>query len=164
MPQLEQISTFPSQIFWLVITFAALFFVMWRIAVPRIADVLEARQKRIDDNLDKAETAKKEAEAAIEAYEQSRVVAALAYMLDHIKQKRDRALTDALAASDPSERVEALQTQADELKEPHAKELRYKKPIRENGRRLPSYENVRAFALAIAIARAGVRADTAAGA
>ncbi len=71
MPQLEQIATFPSQIFWLVITFAALFFVMWRIAVPRIADVLEARQKRIDDNLDKAEAAKKDAEAAIEAYEAS---------------------------------------------------------------------------------------------
>jgi len=71
MPQLEQIATFPSQIFWLIVTFAALFFVMWRIAVPRIADVLEARQKRIDDNLDKAETAKKEAEAAIEAYEAS---------------------------------------------------------------------------------------------
>ncbi|MEQ8666365.1 MAG: F0F1 ATP synthase subunit B' [Rhodospirillales bacterium] len=71
MPQLEQIATFPSQIFWLIVTFTALFLVMWRIAVPRIADVLEARQKRIDDNLDKAETAKKEAEAAIEAYEAS---------------------------------------------------------------------------------------------
>ena len=71
MPQLEQIATFPSQIFWLIVTFAALFLVMWRIAVPRIADVLEARQKRIDDNLDKAEAAKKEAEAAIEAYEAS---------------------------------------------------------------------------------------------
>lgn len=71
MPQLEQIATFPSQIFWLIVTFAALFMVMWRIAVPRIADVLESRQKRIDDNLDKAETAKKDAEAAIEAYEHS---------------------------------------------------------------------------------------------
>ena len=71
MPQLEQIATFPSQIFWLVVTFAALFLVMWRIAVPRIADVLESRQKRIDDNLDKADAAKKEAEAAIETYEAS---------------------------------------------------------------------------------------------
>lgn len=71
MPQLEQIATFPSQIFWLVVTFAALFLVMWRLAVPRIADVLESRQKRIDDNLDKADAAKKDAEAAIEAYEAS---------------------------------------------------------------------------------------------
>jgi len=71
MPQLEQIATFPSQIFWLAVTFAVLFLVMWRVAVPRISDVLESRQKRIDDNLDKADASKKEAEAAIEAYEAS---------------------------------------------------------------------------------------------
>ena len=70
MPQLD-ISTFSTQIVWLVITFAALFLVMWRIAVPRISDALEQRQKRMDDNLDKAAEFKKEAEAAIEAYEQS---------------------------------------------------------------------------------------------
>ena len=68
MPQLD-ISTFPSQIFWLVITFIAMFLIMWRISVPKIADALEARQKRISDNLGRAEDIKKEAEAAIEAYE-----------------------------------------------------------------------------------------------
>ncbi|MGH6660844.1 MAG: F0F1 ATP synthase subunit B', partial [Rhodospirillales bacterium] len=56
---------------WLVITFTALFLVMWRLAVPRIADVLEARQKRIADNLAKAEASKKEAESALAAYEQA---------------------------------------------------------------------------------------------
>lgn len=70
MPQLD-ITTFSTQIVWLVITFAALFYVMWRVAVPRISDALEQRQKRMDDNLDKAAEFKKEAEAAIEAYEQS---------------------------------------------------------------------------------------------
>jgi F-type H+-transporting ATPase subunit b len=68
MPQLD-ISTFPSQIFWLTVTFAALFIVMWKVAVPRIAGVLESRQRRIEDNLDKAAEFKKGAEAAIEAYE-----------------------------------------------------------------------------------------------
>lgn len=68
MPQLD-VTTFASQIIWLTITFAALFFVMWKVAVPRISDVLEARQRRIEDNLDKAATFKKDAEAAIEAYE-----------------------------------------------------------------------------------------------
>ncbi|MBT3559127.1 MAG: F0F1 ATP synthase subunit B' [Rhodospirillales bacterium] len=68
MPQLD-ISTFPSQIFWLTVTFAALFLIMWKVAVPRIADVLESRQRRIEDNLDKAAEFKKDAEAAIEAYE-----------------------------------------------------------------------------------------------
>jgi F-type H+-transporting ATPase subunit b len=70
MPQLD-ITTFSTQIFWLVITFGALFLVMWRVAVPRISDALEARQKRIDDNLSKAAEFKKEAEAAIAAYEES---------------------------------------------------------------------------------------------
>ena len=70
MPQLD-INTYLPQIVWLLITFTALFLVMWRVAVPRIADVLEARQKRIDDNLDKAADSQKEAEAALEAYEAS---------------------------------------------------------------------------------------------
>ncbi len=68
MPQLD-ITTFPSQILWLIVTFAALFLIMWKVAVPRIAEVLESRQQRIDDNLDRAGELKKEAEAAIEAYE-----------------------------------------------------------------------------------------------
>ena len=54
MPQLD-VSTFLPQVVWLVITFTALFLLMWRVAVPRIADVLEARQRRIEDNLDKAQ-------------------------------------------------------------------------------------------------------------
>lgn len=70
MPQLD-VNTYLPQVVWLVITFAALFLIMWRVAVPRIADVLEARQKRIDDNLDKAAETKKEAEEALEAYEKA---------------------------------------------------------------------------------------------
>ena len=70
MPQLE-ISTFLPQIFWLVITFAALYVVMWKIAVPGIAEVLESRQKRIEVNLEKAAKAKQEAEETLSAYEDS---------------------------------------------------------------------------------------------
>ena len=70
MPQLD-VTTFSSQIFWLVITFIALLLVMWRISVPKISDALEARQKRIDDNLARAEELRKEAAAAIGAYESS---------------------------------------------------------------------------------------------
>ena len=70
MPQLD-ITTFSSQVFWLVIAFSALFLVMWRVAVPRISDSLEARQKMINDNLAKAAEFKKDAEAAIAAYEEA---------------------------------------------------------------------------------------------
>ena len=70
MPQLD-VSTFSSQIFWLVVSFTTLFLIVWRIGVPKISHVLETRQKRIDDNLLRAEEFKKEAEAAIESYEAS---------------------------------------------------------------------------------------------
>ena len=70
MPQLD-VTTFSSQIFWLVVTFIALFLTIWRVSVPKISDTLEARQKRIDDNLARAEALKNEATAALEAYEAS---------------------------------------------------------------------------------------------
>lgn len=70
MPQLDP-STYLSQIFWLAITFGATFLIMWRVAVPKIADVLEARQYRITDNHAKAEELNKEAEEAHEAYQTS---------------------------------------------------------------------------------------------
>ena len=69
MPQIEDVASFLPQVFWLVITFPALFLIMWKIAVPAIANTLEARQKRMEDNLDKAAQAKKEAEETLAAYE-----------------------------------------------------------------------------------------------
>ncbi len=69
MPQIEDVASFLPQVFWLVITFTALFLIMWKIAVPAIANTLEARQKRMEDNLDKAAQAKKEAEETLAAYE-----------------------------------------------------------------------------------------------
>ena len=69
MPQIEDVASFLPQVFWLVITFTALFLIMWKIAVPAIANTLEARQKRMEDNLGKAAQAKKEAEETLAAYE-----------------------------------------------------------------------------------------------
>lgn len=61
--------SFPSQIFWLVVTFAVLFVVLWRIAGPRIAGAIGARQDRIQSDLKAAEKHKADAEAALAAYE-----------------------------------------------------------------------------------------------
>ncbi len=71
MPQIEDVASFLPQVFWLVITFTALFLIMWKIAVPAISYTLEARQKRMADNLDKAAQAKKEAEETLAAYEKA---------------------------------------------------------------------------------------------
>ena len=68
MPQLDP-SNYAGQIFWLVITFVALYWVLVRLALPRIADVLEARQQKIDDDLDRAAAAKQEAEKVLAAYD-----------------------------------------------------------------------------------------------
>ena len=60
LPQLD-LATYPSQVFWLVISFVVLYFLVAKLAMPRIAEVSEERQERIEDDLDKAETLKKEA-------------------------------------------------------------------------------------------------------
>ena len=70
MPQLD-ISTYAPQIVWLVITFLAMYLIMAKVALPRIAQVLDERQSRIDDNLEKATAFRKEADDAAKAYEKS---------------------------------------------------------------------------------------------
>jgi F-type H+-transporting ATPase subunit b len=70
MPQLD-VSTFPSQIFWLVVTFAALYVLMAKLAIPRIEAAVEGRRIRIEGDLDRAGRMKTEAEAVIAAYEKA---------------------------------------------------------------------------------------------
>ena len=61
--------SFPSQIFWLVITFAVLFVVLWRVAGPRIASVIGQRKGHIAGDLASADKHRGEAQAALAAYE-----------------------------------------------------------------------------------------------
>jgi F-type H+-transporting ATPase subunit b len=63
-------STFASQLFWLALTFGFLYWFMSRVIVPRIGGILETRQDRIAQDLDKAHELKAEADGAIAAYEQ----------------------------------------------------------------------------------------------
>ncbi len=70
MPQLDP-TYFPTQLFWLVICFVILYLVMWKIALPRIADVLRERQERVDDDLEKAESLKADAQQVLEAYQKT---------------------------------------------------------------------------------------------
>jgi F-type H+-transporting ATPase subunit b len=70
LPQLDP-TKFPSQIIWLVISFAILYLLMARMVLPRIGAVLEERRYKIEDNLQKAEALKTEAADAAEAYEKS---------------------------------------------------------------------------------------------
>jgi F-type H+-transporting ATPase subunit b len=68
MPQLDP-STYVSQIFWLLATFVPLYFVLWKVALPRISATLENRQQRIDNDLARAQDLAGEAEGVLAAYE-----------------------------------------------------------------------------------------------
>src|SRR4249920_3049835 len=61
--------SFPSQIFWLVITMALLFVVLWRFAGPRIKGTLSQRRDLIHKEIETAQENKRKAEQATVAYE-----------------------------------------------------------------------------------------------
>ncbi|MCK0207211.1 F0F1 ATP synthase subunit B [Starkeya koreensis] len=65
------VHTFPSQLIWLVIAFGALYVLMSRVALPRIANILEERHDRIADDIEEAGKLKAESEAAAVAYEKA---------------------------------------------------------------------------------------------
>ena len=96
MPQLEQIHTFLSQIFWLVITFGFLYLVLWKAALPRVSSILLERQERIDDDIRKAEEFRKEADEAVAAYEKL-VADARSDAQDLIRAANEKLAADAAA-------------------------------------------------------------------
>ena len=63
--------TYASQLLWFAIAFGLLYFVMSRIALPRVAAVMENRSQRISGDLAEAERLRAESEAAGAAYEKS---------------------------------------------------------------------------------------------
>lgn len=68
MPQLDPTS-YPGQIFWLVIAFVLLYWLLAKRALPRVADILETRQDRIAADLDRAQSLRQEAQEAMAQHE-----------------------------------------------------------------------------------------------
>ena len=64
-------TTFPSQLLWLAITFGIFYYLMSKVALPRISGVLEDRRDRIEGDLAEAERLKRETDEAIASYEQA---------------------------------------------------------------------------------------------
>jgi F-type H+-transporting ATPase subunit b len=106
LPQLNP-ETYPTQLFWLAVTFGALLVLMSKVALPRVGEVLEARQEKIASDLDKAAGFKAEADAVIAAYEKAnaearasaqKAMAAAAAEADKAGAKRQAELAADLAA------------------------------------------------------------------
>jgi F-type H+-transporting ATPase subunit b len=70
MPQLD-FSSFPNQIFWLVVTLVVIYLILSRVALPRIAAVLAERQGTITNDIAAAEELKQRAAEAEAAYEKA---------------------------------------------------------------------------------------------
>jgi F-type H+-transporting ATPase subunit b len=62
-------STFPSQLLWLAIIFGGLYYVMSKIALPKVGAVIATRKARIARDLDDAADMQKKADEAAAAHE-----------------------------------------------------------------------------------------------
>jgi len=70
MPQFD-VSSFDSQIFWLVVSFALLYVLMSRLVLPRIGHTIEAREAKIQADLAAAQQANDAARAAAAAQDKA---------------------------------------------------------------------------------------------
>src|SRR5260221_13032267 len=70
LPQLNP-AVFAPQLIWLAISFAILYFLLSKIALPSISSTLSARQQKLDGDLAAAEKFKAEADAAIAMYKKT---------------------------------------------------------------------------------------------
>ncbi len=68
MPQLDP-SAWPTQLFWLAVTFITLYFIISRVVIPRTGGVIEKRKAAINGDLAQAQKLKAETDAAIASYE-----------------------------------------------------------------------------------------------
>jgi F-type H+-transporting ATPase subunit b len=64
-------SSFGSQILWFAIAFGALYYLMSKVALPRVASILAERHDKVTSDLDKAAKLKAETDQAIAAYEKA---------------------------------------------------------------------------------------------
>ena len=101
MPQIAQIlDTYASQIFWLAIVFGLIYFGIGKAMLPKIEATVEARDKRISDDLAAAERARAQADETEEGY-RARMDEARAQSMKATQEAK------AAAAADSEKRVKA---------------------------------------------------------
>ncbi|MEK9597663.1 MAG: hypothetical protein VW171_02235 [Alphaproteobacteria bacterium] len=107
LPQLD-ITTWPSQLFWLVVTFVIGYILISSLVAPSISSVLENRSTKISNDLEAAKKAQDNAKEVYTSYEvslseaRSQAAIAAAKALEEAKAEtasRDAAINKKLAAS-----------------------------------------------------------------
>lgn len=109
LPQLN-VPDFAPQLIWLAISFGLLYFLLSRFTLPKIGEVIEKRQQRIQRDLDEAQRLKTETEKALATYEEALATAKtkaggiaketrdrLAAEVEAQRQKVERQLAETLA-------------------------------------------------------------------
>ncbi len=92
-------TTFPSQLLWLAITFGLFYYLLAKVALPRISGILEDRRDRIAADLDMAERLKSESEDALNGYEKALAAArAKAFTIAETARNEAKAAADAQRA------------------------------------------------------------------
>ena len=103
MPQINQLAdVLYSQLFWLLLTLAVIYFGIGRAMVPKIQSTVDARNSRIADDLAAAEAARQDADTIDEAY-RARIAESRAEVLKMIlsaKQESARATAAKVSAAD----------------------------------------------------------------
>ncbi len=68
MPQME-FADYVPQVIWLILCFGCLYFMMSRLVLPRVSEILENRQRKLDHDIESAERLRNEAAVALAEYE-----------------------------------------------------------------------------------------------
>jgi F-type H+-transporting ATPase subunit b len=113
MPQLD-FSTFPNQIFWLLVTLVIIYLVLSRVALPRIGSVLAERKGTITNDLAAAEELKQKAVQAEAAYQNALTTARVeaAKIVAAAKADIQKDLDKATAKADADIAVKTAESEA----------------------------------------------------
>ena len=93
MPQLEQVESFISQLFWLGVFFVILFAVLTYFTLPKIRAFLNKREEFVNSHLSKQDELIKKAESLVENYE-TKLKEAREQANKIINEARDQALSE----------------------------------------------------------------------
>lgn len=114
MPQLE-LSSYPSQLFWLCVCFFSLYFIMAQLILPKIADIIEQRQRKIDDYIDKAADMQKKAEKSLAKYQDAlaKATAEADKSLQHTQDELNELIAQKQAELDTALKAKITESEAE---------------------------------------------------